>query len=60
MFINNLKKKNKMFFAIVTTMFQYSCHGIPWFIGTATFIFLLQDSSIRQLLVNLFIGKYPE
>uniref|UniRef100_A0A0P4WDL2 Phosphatidic acid phosphatase type 2/haloperoxidase domain-containing protein n=1 Tax=Scylla olivacea TaxID=85551 RepID=A0A0P4WDL2_SCYOL len=35
---------------------EYSCHGIPWLIGTATFIFLLQDASIRQLLVNLFIA----
>lgn len=35
---------------------EYSCHGIPWLIGTATFIFLLQDSSIRQLLVNIFIA----
>lgn len=35
---------------------EYSCHGIPWLVGTATFIFLLQDTSIRQLLVNIFIA----
>ncbi|KAG0725502.1 Phospholipid phosphatase 6 [Chionoecetes opilio] len=41
-----------------TTMkaLEYSCHGIPWLLGTAAFIFLLQAASSRQLLVNIFIA----
>lgn len=35
---------------------EYSCHGIPWFITCATFIFLLQSPSLQQLFVNLFIA----
>lgn len=35
---------------------EISCHGIPWLVGTVTFIFLIDSSSVRQLLVNLFIA----
>lgn len=35
---------------------EISCHGIPWLVGTATFIFFLDSPSVRQLLVNIFIA----
>ncbi|XP_071515852.1 polyisoprenoid diphosphate/phosphate phosphohydrolase PLPP6 [Panulirus ornatus] len=35
---------------------EYSCHGIPWLVGTATFIFLIPDQFVRQLLVNIFLA----
>ncbi|KAK7082634.1 Catalytic activity protein [Halocaridina rubra] len=35
---------------------EISCHGIPWLIGTGTFIFLIENSGFRQLMVNILIA----
>ncbi|XP_045614454.1 polyisoprenoid diphosphate/phosphate phosphohydrolase PLPP6 [Procambarus clarkii] len=35
---------------------EFSCHGIPWLVGTATLIFFITDLFLRQLLVNIFIA----
>ncbi|XP_068220791.1 polyisoprenoid diphosphate/phosphate phosphohydrolase PLPP6-like [Palaemon carinicauda] len=35
---------------------EISCHGIPWLVGTATFIFFFDNPSVRQLLVNIFLA----
>ncbi|XP_042231854.1 phospholipid phosphatase 6-like [Homarus americanus] len=37
---------------------EYSCHGIPWLIGTPTFIFLFSNLAFRQLLVNILLALF--
>lgn len=45
-----LSKYNSIFKGL-----EISCHGIPWLIVTATFIFLLDSSPFRNLMVNIFL-----
>lgn len=37
---------------------EISCHGIPWLAGWLAFVWLINASSLYQMQVNFYIGKF--
>jgi len=38
-------------------LLEYSCHGVPWFVGVAALLLMSHHFELQQLLLNLFSSK---
>jgi len=39
-------------------MLEYSCHGVPWFVGVALLLLMSHQFEMQQRLLNLFSSEY--
>ena len=38
-------------------LLEYSCHGVPWFVGVAALLLISHQFEMQQLLLNLFSSE---
>jgi len=38
-------------------LLEYSCHGVPWFVGVAVLILMSHQFETQQRLLNLYSSK---
>jgi len=38
-------------------LLEYSCHGVPWFVGVAALLLMSHQFEMQQLLLNLFSSE---
>jgi len=39
-------------------LLEYSCHGVPWFVGVAALLLMSHQFEMQQKLLNLFSSEY--
>ena len=39
-------------------LLEYSCHGLPWFVGVAVLLLMSHQFEMQQKLLNLFSSEY--
>ena len=39
-------------------LLEYSCHGVPWFVGVAVLLLMSHQFELQQRLLNLFSSEY--
>ena len=39
-------------------LLEYSCHGVPWFVGVAALLLMSHQFETQQKLINLFSSEY--
>ena len=42
----------------VMIFMEWSCHGLPWIVGSILGIFISHDGSLIEILMNLLLGEY--
>jgi len=38
-------------------LLEYSCHGVPWFVGVAALLLMSHQFEMQQILLNLFSSE---
>ena len=41
-------------------LLEYSCHGVPWFVGVAAMLLMSHQFEMQQRLLNLFSSEYDK
>ena len=42
----------------VMIFMEWSCHGLPWIVGSILGIFISHDGGLIEILMNLLLGEY--